>query len=779
MSNHIIVNQRNSCVFQPRNPQTGLPTTFLERKLFDFSSLGGSSNITEIESKDKINAVKNNKLVCKQCFKKLPGESEHVLSPHKEENISFVEDSLNNQNSFSLSKLKESDEEKPYYQLDQEKFYESLNSEELKKLIDDDEKFFSHLEFLKNENKKTLKKLERLYNISLKVAKVKKIKKNGCDVAYGSNKKEQEKTFATNNKSWSSSDDEVEILEENDQNSITYEHNDFRSGALSYDVISNMWDNFSVEEYAPYVKTAPRKNKSWSPSITIPEPFQMTIRDERKGKKKSKKIQKIEDELLLKQLREEAELHKKIVPTPIPASTFLPLYEEINRQQEKNRRYIRNIKKHMLISTQRPFSFIKREEAKKDLKRSYSAETINIQKNNQFHAKPYPEKLFDLSLADKIAEEDEYRKIKIKLRAQELLASSSLPPSMKRRDKVQYKMTKKNENSENDRKSFKPVVHHEIPDFESLHKKIINELEEKKRLNLSTVCNPFELKTMKIPERRLIFKKMHSSKDNSELNGSCNTKAKSPTHSHMKSEQSPSYSLNETARLRQERLKSTIEKSKIDNLRKSIEETKKRKEQENLRKTLVTKVAAQDPSRNREVETEEKIKRFREADYARRCEYDKYLHDINTKMNSRPLLFERESQTNAKLKASRRYEEVLRDAGVCENDLEKMMRRQVNSQTSEFFEESMNKNNDESSDYENNKKSTSHNKVNISSDDDDDVSGDDDDGFTFEDKVFKDSIAEDHNADLSNGSDEEGGTYTAENDGLNSKSSDDGSYKQS
>ncbi|XP_012557954.2 protein FAM161A [Hydra vulgaris] len=769
MSNHIIVNQRNSCVFQPRNPQTGLPTTFLERKLFDFSSLGGSTNVTEIESKDKINTLKNNKLVCKQCFKKLPGESEHVLSLHKEDE-SFVEDSLNNQNNFSLSKLNESDEEKPYYQPDKEKFYESLNSEELKKLIDDDEKFFSHLEFLKNENKKTLKKLERLYNISLEVAKVKKVKKNGCGISYGSNKKEQEKTFAASNKSCSSSDDEGEILEENDQNSITYEHSDFRSGALSYDVISNMWDNFSVEEYAPYVKTSPRKNKSWSPSITIPEPFQMTIRDEKKGKKKSKKIQKIEDELLLKQLREEAELHKKIVPTPIPASTFLPLYEEINRQQERNRRYIRNIKKHMLISTQRPFSFIKREEAKKDLKRSYSAETINTQKNNQFHAKPYPEKLFDLSLADKMAEEDEYRKIKIKLRAQELLASSSLPPSMKRRDKVHYKMTKKNENSKNDRKSFKPVVHHEIPDFESLHKKIINELEEKKRFNLSTVCNPFELKTMKIPERRLIFKKnssKDSSKDNSQLNRSCNTKAKSPTHSHMKSEQSPTYSLNETARLRQERLKSTIEKSKIDSLRKSIEETKKRKEQENLRKSLVTKVASQDPSRNREVENEEKIKRFREADYARRCEYDKYLHDINTKLNSRPLLFERESQTNAKLKASRRYEEVLRDAGVCENDLEKIMRRQVNSQTSEFFEESMNKKSNESSDFENNKKNASHN---ISSDDD--IS-------SLEDKVFKDSIAEDHNANLSNGSDGEGGTFTSENDGLNSKSSDDGSYKQS
>ena len=365
---------------------------------------------------------------------------------------------------------------------------------------------------------------------------------------------------------WSSSEDELDgdykiIAPKKNVNSLTYKHNDFRSRPLSYDVISNMWDNFSVDEYVPYVKSVQHKNKSWSPSITIPEPFQMTIRDERKSKRKSKKIEKIEEELLLKQLREEAELNKKIIPTPVPASTFLPLYEEINEQQERNREYIRNITKQMLKSTERPFSFIKREEAKKELKRSHSTGTINVKKkNNHFHAKPFPEQLFDLSLVDRMAEQEEYRKIKIKLRAQELLASSSLPPNMRNRGSIRHYLAgKKTEGLKNEschRKSFQPVVHHEIPDFESLHKKIVNELEEKKNLNLSTVCNPFELKTMKIPERRSKFKKMQLVKNVSDnessqkrnytsarphSNESRGTPRRTPTTSHVKFEQSPSY----------------------------------------------------------------------------------------------------------------------------------------------------------------------------------------------------------------------------------------------
>ena len=55
---------------------------------------------------------------------------------------------------------------------------------------------------------------------------------------------------------------------------------------------------------------------------------------------------------------------------------------------------------------------------------------------------------------------------------------------------------------------------------------------------------------------------------------------------------------------------------------------------------------------------------IRVADKERRKEYESYLQDMNEKLKDRPLLFERESQTNARNKAHKRYEEILRDAGI-------------------------------------------------------------------------------------------------------------------
>ena len=52
------------------------------------------------------------------------------------------------------------------------------------------------------------------------------------------------------------------------------------------------------------------------------------------------------------------------------------------------------------------------------------------------------------------------------------------------------------------------------------------------------------------------------------------------------------------------------------------------------------------------------------ADHDRRKEYETYLQDVNEKLKDRPLLFERESQTNARNKAQKRYAEILREAGI-------------------------------------------------------------------------------------------------------------------
>ena len=59
----------------------------------------------------------------------------------------------------------------------------------------------------------------------------------------------------------------------------------------------------------------------------------------------------------------------------------------------------------------------------------------------------------------------------------------------------------------------------------------------------------------------------------------------------------------------------------------------------------------------------------RSADEERRKEYQMYLQDMNDKLKDRPLLFERTSQTNARNQAEKRYEEILRGAGIHGDEL--------------------------------------------------------------------------------------------------------------
>lgn len=312
----------------------------------------------------------------------------------------------------------------------------------------------------------------------------------------------------------------------------------FRGRSSSFDVIANMWENFSVDEYAPYAPRArpnPTDEKVWSPNVTIPEPFKMTLRDEAKAKTKSKRIEKIEQEKLDKRLQEEAELHKRAHPTPVPPTTFLPLYNELREENERRRRYIRDLSKQILKSSEKPFSFMQREKTKTDMKRSRSMNNMKVsqklQKNRrQFKANPFPEKLFDLTLADKIAEQEEFRKIKIKLRSQEMLANSSLPLSMKTRSNLSKHYPKREKTrrmmKELERRkqssSFTPQIHHDIPDFEELQKKFERELEQKKNVNTPTVCEPFNLHTEKIPKRRSKFLEtvLAKKENNQQLEGS-------------------------------------------------------------------------------------------------------------------------------------------------------------------------------------------------------------------------------------------------------------------
>jgi len=98
-------------------------------------------------------------------------------------------------------------------------------------------------------------------------------------------------------------DHHVKFPDENsDVTEETYDADDVElvSNADSVKLVNHMWDRFSLQEYISKDNIRPRKKsvklrtrsqsvppkkEEWKPVITIPKPFNMTIRDEQKKEK--------------------------------------------------------------------------------------------------------------------------------------------------------------------------------------------------------------------------------------------------------------------------------------------------------------------------------------------------------------------------------------------------------------------------------------------------------------------------------------------------------------
>jgi len=269
--------------------------------------------------------------------------------------------------------------------------------------------------------------------------------------------------------------------------------------------IEDMWENFSIENYAPRNerpssasvtrREKERKVQEWRHRITIPKPFKMTIREDNKEKKESKILKECQEAYLERQKEEEIECEKKFKASPAPAHIYLPMYDEIMEKKEARRRYVKQYSQDLLKSQEQPFTFLKREESKRQHKRRNSAPQIEVRKSQTFKAKPAPMFLYDNSVEDKIKEEEEYRKIRIKMRSKVLLKTANLPPSMEARKQIETERRKERSIKGKKKNNYKPKVNHEVPDYDELYRHFQKELARRKREREATVMQPFQLQS--------------------------------------------------------------------------------------------------------------------------------------------------------------------------------------------------------------------------------------------------------------------------------------------
>lgn len=400
--------------------------------------------------------------------------------------------------------------------------------------------------------------------------------------------------------------------------------------------VERMWSDFSVEDYAPDSfpeedrKGGKSGKKEWTPKITVPRPFSMTVRESNSPKRKSRSIIQAEQERLEREALEEAELRKQFRATPLPASTYLPLYELINAKNEQRREEVKMMSREILKATERPFSFTKRENDKKlmkeeDMRRSQVLETLK-QKEALFRANPIPKHLFDPDVDERLREQEEYREIRIKLRAQELLASSKLPGNMQMKGRgYSIGALRKKRLEENQTKAFMteehkfhPSISNSVPDYDRAYMEFQRRLALRKKTKHATATEPFYLRTELISSRKeqvmQDFEKGEQMWENRWPFKAPRAKTSSrspPAHRRSKSSGVPYPSqLTKTAKVRfsltQEKLRSEIEKERA----KEKEQRERKERQEALKKYVAQRTPSCDPRTWLEERKQKKYKHF-------------------------------------------------------------------------------------------------------------------------------------------------------------------------
>ncbi|NXA49967.1 F161A protein, partial [Nothocercus julius] len=416
------------------------------------------------------------------------------------------------------------------------------------------------------------------------------------------------------------------ISDESDRE-LMFEENGSETGSSAFakQQIEKMWDGFSVEDYVPRTKrslpSSPvlramrKQQKAWSPKVTVPKPFQMTIREARKKEQnvKSKSQLEMENNLLKKRLEEEAECQKKFRANPVPASVFLPLYREIVEQNEERRKSVKERSKLLLLASQKPFKFIEREKQKNEIRKMQLKDlSVPEKKMKLFKAKPVPKCVYSSAVNDKLKEEELYREIRIKMRAEELLRNSSLPSSRLAIKDVGKK--KKHKCLEPKETEHKPRIKSHVPNFEVLHQKFQKRLLQQKQVKHITVCEPFDLRTPYIPSNKgKILKDIQEDEE----------KLKETRWPYASPRRKP---------------------SRANSLRSRFGESKSPKITES---------------------TKRRLQAIRNYEKQRMQEYLQELQEMEERVNQRPLLFERATQINARIAAEKHYSNTLRELGIC------------------------------------------------------------------------------------------------------------------
>ncbi|XP_009920823.1 protein FAM161B isoform X1 [Haliaeetus albicilla] len=417
----------------------------------------------------------------------------------------------------------------------------------------------------------------------------------------------------------------------------------------------------------------------WIPSITIPQPFEMTLREARKKSQlmKSCVFLELDKQRDKRQSQDEAECQKQFRAQPVPAHVFLPLYQEIMEQNEIRRQIATQKRKELLLSTQRPFSFLEKEEKKKEaIRQKFLAAAAPNESSKQKQAtKKVPKSTYDPLLGDKLKEAELYREIRIQMRAKDLLESSVAPIDTSNcRREPQFRTATKTKQErlgflQDKSFSFKPRINPTIPDFEGLYWAFQREAVRRQEIKEATRNKPFKLRTSNLHGRqRQANEKI---KDSHQLSKVSVQKSHSLTGVSSLSSNTLPVHITDATRKRESAIRYSQDNKKEGDKEGIYWLEKQKKKCQAIRKSVNSRAKALDPHKSLEETHKEKFKQNWQNMRERTKEYRKELEEMQLRVKNRPYLFEQVTKHDARQGAERRYRHTLQQVGLSEEFVRK------------------------------------------------------------------------------------------------------------
>ncbi|CAG9837615.1 unnamed protein product [Diabrotica balteata] len=440
---------------------------------------------------------------------------------------------------------------------------------------------------------------------------------------------------ATNNKSKSS---ELKSIDNSDADGLRPKSraNDLKTSGNLTD-----WEDLSIENLnlnsvsnspeplqtrsAPTSPVKSNPKNDWTGEITIPKPFQMTVRDEEN---------KIVEELFFKMKKPKDDKPEMFKANDVPVESQIPLFDKIMADQQRRSFVSKQKRKAALRASMRPFSFTKRDEEIQELTRELSKSSPNLYidpplKIKKFKAKPIPKNLFSNYIYRKMHEDEYYRALQKKIRAEELLKAASLPPSMAKRERSKPKLNvcpRSFSNLSTEEKVIKKSKF--VPNYRAYQDKFEKELEDMKNEFISTSPRPFKLKTSKRARRHLRQSSASSKTSSSKTATPCSFDMSSINTSNL------------AAILRIQSARQKIEMEMI----RALDEAQRRDEARWREKLFRKKPIWHNLAYNHEDDLAIRLQLRRDEEKLRKEEHKMRMSLMYGRVQKQPTLFERQSQ---------------------------------------------------------------------------------------------------------------------------------------